>query len=215
MRKFLGVMVAIALLMGCSYSDYESGDGDFSFLRADFSVVTTGADSKITEFVTDDNSRMKLSNPTSIEGLKADTVYRALVYYDRSEGDVVRLRGYTPVGVSRPKPLKEGETMHTDPVHFTSLWLSENGSYINLCLKLMLGVDDERQKEKQLIGFVLDSTEGNHHIITLLHDQNNIPEYYSYPTYLSMPTSAFSSGDEVTIRINTYDGLLEKTVVVP
>ena len=53
--------------------------------------------------------------------------------------------------------------------------------------------------------------------LQLFHNQNNMPEYYSAPIYVCISLSRLSSilrkGDEIYLKVNTYDGMQEKRFV--
>lgn len=216
LKGLIGGLFLALLMGGCTYSSYDTGDGDYSSLRADFGILMTNAKAQIESFLSDDDVTYHFSVPTEVESLKPDTIYRALVYYDYDGVKKAKLRGTSSVGVVTPSPLKENETMKTDPVHWESTWISANASYINLALSVMTGASDYEELVRQRVGMVTDSVSQNRHYLTLYHDQAGQPEYYSRKIYVSIPVKEnFASGDEVIITANTYEGLLRKTLIVP
>jgi hypothetical protein len=70
----------------------------------------------------------------------------------------------------------------------------------------------------QQLAFISDTIIANpnqtttHHI-TLHHDQNRVPEYYSTKAYVSILTDSIAA-DSVCISINTYSGLVTKSFSV-
>ena len=114
------------------------------------------------------------------------------------------------------QPLKEfDKEFRTDPVKFESMWLSKSGKYLNVYLQLKTGVTEDTSAVQQL-AFLTDTimTYANgartHHLL-LHHDQNRVPEYYSTKAYVSIPTSQLTA-DSVRISINSYSGLVVKTL---
>ena len=59
-----------------------------------------------------------------------------------------------------------------------------------------------------------DEAGRQHFVLSLYHDQNGSPAYYSAEVYVSVPLqmlpTAIKPGDELTIRINTYNGAWER-----
>ena len=102
------------------------------------------------------------------------------------------------------------KTLRTDPVGFESLWMSKNGSYINLSLLLKSGkteVDDALHA----LGIVSHGTTTGadrrrtlH--LTLYHDQGGVPAYYTVQQYVSIPTQLLEEADTVELTLNTYNG---------
>ena len=191
MRKVF-LFLSICLFLSCTTEEYESGDGEMSYLRADFVMAYAGADKSIVSAVTDEGEQLTWSKgfaPKWAE--KADTTYRALLYYNKVEGKVDPV---SIVSVSVPRVRKMSEVkdkVYTDPVVFESAWKSANNSFINLGLQLKT--------------------------LRLYHHQNDVPEYYSANLYVSIPFDRLpcdiQKGDEVSITINTYKGEVKKGFV--
>lgn len=208
------------LLVGCTTDTYETGDGEYSYLRSDFGVARSDAEKKLVTFTTDGDKTYTFAQPVEKDWVAtADSTYRVLVYFDESDKTVITPKGIGNVSVLRAKPLKAGEAMKTDPVEWTSSWISENGAYINLGLNLMVGVSTE-ETSPQIIGVVLDgsklSTSGHkHYYLCFYHDQRNVPEYFSQTTYASIPVEgSFEKGDSVTLTVNTYNGKKQKSFAI-
>lgn len=211
-------LLALLLLTACSHDGYESGDGDYSYLRADFALLETNSESQAIGFVTDDDRSLSLTEPVAISNAKADTVYRALVYYNETSTDYTQLRGIETVYVCPPKAEEEFEEIFTDPVGLQSTWLSANGTYLNMAIVLKTGVEEEDDESYQTIACVMTDAdeEQRKFTLTFYHNQNGQPEYYSSTKYVSIPlTDFFLSGDSLTLVVTTYDDTLEKTVAVP
>ena len=199
-------MVTVA----CSNDTYETGDGEYSYMRADFCEMHTTSAKTFSWAVSDDLDTLHFVKNVSAEwALKADSAYRALLYYNIS-GDKV-----TPVSISRilvPRivDIKDTAKYKTDPLTFESSWLSRGGHYLNLGLYIKIGKTDT-STQLQKIGVRRFSTQkinGKYSAMSLLltHDQNNVPEYYSQRCYVSIPLDSLSSDAVIDITINTYDG---------
>jgi hypothetical protein len=49
--------------------------------------------------------------------------------------------------------------------------------------------------------------------VFLNHDQGKVPEYYSTQVYMSVPAPTLDA-DSVSFKINTYSGIVEKTLSI-
>ncbi len=228
MKKFALLITLLIFIFSCSNDGYDTGDGPLSYMRADFVEAQTNSSAYINKIETDDGETLSLTkSPSAWWASKPDTVYRALLYYNKVLSSSGSYQA-EPIAISQvPVPtihdtsdLEEG--IITDPVTFSSAWKSKNGKYINLDLYLKIG-STEDPNNQQIIGIVNDGTQqpeyGNKHVnLRLYHSQNGIPEYYSSETFLSIPISSIpdslSEGDEVEISINTYDGEITKTFII-
>lgn len=215
----------LATLVSCSNDPYDTGDGKYSHMRADFIEANTDASSAIASISTDDGETLRLTAKLKASwAAKPDTAYRALMYYNKVEAENGSNMA-EPVALSQvltPKvtPIKELKgDMITDPVVFESAWKSNNGKFINFDLNVKTGTVDG-DNDGQTIGVICDEVQqradGTRLVkLRLYHDQGNMPEYYSAKLYLSIPVSFLpivpSEGDEVEISINTYNGLLTRT----
>lgn len=227
MRKstVFAAFLFLSVLASCSSDPYETGDGKYSYMRADFVEANTDASSTIVSISTDDGEQLRLTDAVKTSwAAKPDTAYRALIYYNKvlsGNGDYVA----EPVGLSQvltPRiTLLENmtENVITDPVVFESAWKSSNGKFINFDLDVKTGTVDG-DSNGHTIGIVCDEVvqrdDGTSLVrLRLYHDQGGVPEYYSAKLYLSIPVSfmpiTLSEGDEVEVGINTYDGLVTKT----
>lgn len=218
----------LAWLFGCTNEAYESGDGRYSDMRADFAEAQTDGSAAVISFTTDDGESLTLTQavkPSWAE--KGDTTYRALIYYNKVENsqgaeraEAVMLRN---VIVPAAKPLTDfKDGVKTDPVSLNSSWISASQRWLNLDLSLKTGKSDD-EDAAQTLGLALESVEqdsGGHCSVTLTlyHDQGTVPEYYSTTCYVSVPLFRapveLSAGDTVTINIQTYNGKVSKTFTI-
>lgn len=214
-------MLALLLLGACESENYETGDGKYSYLRADF-VEAHAKDAKFFDMaVTDDGDELVFQEPLSCSwATTPDSIYRALIYYNvGKKNDPKNVVGLSASQVLVLRlPQKQPEKTSCDPLKVESAWLSANGKYLNLGLYVMLGKTEEEDR-KQSLGIVRDTIvdldNGTKlHQLRLLHSQNGVPENYSTKIYASIPLDYFSQGDIVRLDINTYDGPLNKTFQV-
>jgi len=227
-RHISALLAACCLLFGCTNEGYESGDGRYSDMRADFSEALTDGSRVIVSFTTDDGESLCLTQPYKPQWTeKGDTTYRALIYYNKMQeasgsykAELVML-GRVFVPTAQPQSeFKEG--VKTDPVSLNSVWISGSGRWLNLDLSVKTGTPDE-EEAVQTLGLVLDSAvqdaDGHTTVtLTLYHDQGTVPEYYSTACYISVPLfrapTVLSAGDTVIINVQTYDGLKTKTCTI-
>lgn len=213
-------MLALLLLGACESENYETGDGKYSYLRADFVEAHAKEAKKFDTAVTDDGNELVFQEPLSCSwATTPDSIYRALIYYNVGKNDSKRVDGISVSQVLVLRlPQKQPETTPGDPLKVESAWLSANGKYLNLGLYVMLGKTEEEDR-KQSLGIVRDTIvdldNGTKlHQLRLLHSQNGVPENYSTKIYASIPLEYFSQGDVVRLDVNTYDGPLNKTFQV-
>ena len=196
----LALLALLPLLSACENEAYDTGDGALSAMRADFVVAETDADARMTGFETDGGERLRLASPVAVGWMdRPDTVYRALLYYNKvtaADGSAAA----EPLSMTQPKK---------DPVTFVCSWTSANGRYLNLELLVKTGKTDDGYGT-QSVGMVCDSVTvdaaGRRIVwLSLTHDQSGVPEYYSTEAYVSVPVSALPvspvEGDEVRIGV--------------
>ena len=215
-------LAAIAAALGgalasCSSEGYDTGDGAYSYLAADFALLHTGADRAVTAATLDDGTQVQLSNPFTAEwAARPDTAYRALLYYDKPSAPAaaVKVRGVSQVPVVTLTDAARVTDMHTDPLDIESVWLSKNGSFLNLSLLLKAGTASG--DSRQTIGLVCEKrsidADGRRRVcLRVYHDQNGVPEYYTVQQYASVATEALDA-DVAELRVNTYGGEVVREV---
>ena len=97
--------LAAAVLASCEHDGYESGDGSLSYLTAELAGLHTASNRSATSADLDNGTTLSISNPFTTSWMtKADTVYRALLYYDvATDGSKkVKARSVSAVPVLRP-----------------------------------------------------------------------------------------------------------------
>lgn len=204
------ILVLANIVAACSFGEYESGDGPNSYLDSEFGQLCTDAQARVNTVALDNGKKMALKKLMSLNGAKADTIYRGLVYYESKSESDFSLVGFTPAHVCRPAALKEGEELKTDPVEVESFWMSKNGSYMNMTLLLKTGVKDDASKH--VLGVIKtgesDSEGGKKYNLDFYHDQGEVPEYYTSKVYISIPVDGvYKKGDQLSLTVNTYNGM--------
>lgn len=218
---FSFLVTCLGLLSACTSKEYDTGDGEYSYMRADFADVRADADKKLRAAMTDDGDSLVLDTPLNCSWIsKGDSIYRALLYYSREFGSGPRVRGISAhqVMLLAPSRLKEGARMFTDPVVMESSWLAANGRYFNLGMYVKTGKPNSDQSH-HTVGVVRDTVitfdDGSReHRLRLFHNRGGVPEYYSSRLYVSIPLAVFAKGDRVRMEANTYEGTFVKTFEV-
>lgn len=226
--KFMVLLCLVAysfFFFSCRFNEYETGDGKYSYLRADFVEAHTLSTQQVDYAINDDGERIEFSTPFTVKWAeKEDTLYRALLYYNRKP------EGAEPINIQYvyvlwPKDVDSIQSPKTDPVVWESGWISQcqrsllyEGQSISRYLNVSFSVKTGQHEDelKQSIGVM--SRNGNDTLFfTLLHDQGGVPEYYSSHVYASIPL--FSSNEDgaenklssVIFSVNTYQGMVMKS----
>lgn len=216
MRKlFFFLFLIVILLVACTNDSFKTGDSEYSYMQSDFVEATTNTNAAFVSAVTDDGDTLLLHSALSAKwATKADTTYRAQLYYNRNNLEVV------PIAISKVYVLPVSQQPHTtntpDPMGFTSAWIAKTRKYINLELALKTGKNTEN---KQSLGVSLENVASsvsgtNKYTLRLLHQQNNVPQYYTVRTFVSIPTTFAHKGDSIEVHINTYKGEVIKAFIL-
>ena len=177
------LIAGVLLLLSCKNDSYESGDSRYSYLRADFCMMHTSDKGAIDYLLIE-----KIATPVKLNwASKADSLYRALVYYDVTTRQMFSA---SPVLVTHPVSKQRAATLSTDAITVESTW--EGGGYFNVAFNVKTGQTDEKQKPQQ-IALVVDTIIKHDNgapddiYLMLTHNQNGQPEYYTVRGYLSTP----------------------------
>ena len=202
-------------MASCTVEPYESGDTSLSYLMAEM-VDMHVVGREIKSIVTDSDERLAVSSsyllPEKME--HRDTTYRMMLYYNKEGNNSVDLKSLKRAYVVKSSDKHSSLTLKDDPVKFISAWKAQYGSYINMSLGLMVG-NAENEDAVHKVGLVVNSVEtmadgSKTFYLTLHHDQDSIPEYYTQTVYISVLLKEYSVGDRICIRMNTYSGWIEK-----
>ena len=124
----MAAVVAACGVESCANDGYDTGDGNYSYLSAELAVVHTNSSAAAVSATLDDDTDLQFSSPVKLgSGLKCDTIYRALLYYDKIDTSLpVNPRGITIVPVASVVRQAEVKEMVTDPLGIESVWKSKN-----------------------------------------------------------------------------------------
>ena len=213
--KHLGLALMTLLFAACTADNYDTGDGKYSYLRADFVEAHTVASGKIDYAITDDGDSVSLNPVASASwATKRDSIYRALLYYNKVENSSDEAVGISRVPVLSYRQVTDKDTIHTDPLMFESAWISRNKKYFNIGFAIKTGKSDDTGT-KQTIGMMCDSVvtnaDGTHDLfLRMVHNQNGVPEYYTSHGFVSVSTHGITSGYTIHLSVNTYHGMVNK-----
>ena len=217
MRKLLALLLPACLLCACETDSYDKGEGRYSQMQADFAELTVNSEKQGTQFLTDEGEQYRFETPCTASWIqRPDTMYRALVYFNKTGDGTAQAVAVGQMGVLRPAEHWRFKEQPQDPLGVESLWLTRNGKYINMGLLLKNGH--------------IDDTEGTHAVALcqdtvlvnpdqtrtayyrLLHDQNDAPEYYTNRRYISiiLPQPV---PDTIHLELQTYDGPQQRTFI--
>lgn len=215
--KKIPFLILLCLIAACTSRDYETGDGNLSYLRADFAEAHSNVVGSLDYIDTDDGDRVFFASPYRSDWVvTADSLYRVLVYYNATTTATTdKVHSLVQLLTLEPKPISDVKEPLYDPImNVESAWLSANGKYLNLGLRLMTGAADDDQA-RHSVAMLLESAEelddhSHHYQLRFHHNQNGVPAYYSTFVYICIPTAHMQAGDGITVRVNTYDGWVER-----
>ena len=212
MKQILFATILCAILVACTSDSYDSGDTPLSYLSAEWADVTTNADGLVAYAVTDGGQQLTLSPPYQADWLKqkADTTCRALLYHGQVVGGMTDVKALSPVMLASVVDRRADMKLQRDPIGGARGWFSANKKYLNLVLTLKVGYQKDAPTQ-QKVGFVRDSittlSDGSRcHWLTLVHDQNGVPAYYSQEACVSVPTTELLQAAKVCLRVPTASG---------
>src|SRR3712207_5179052 len=144
-RKHLYLLLFVLLsLAACTDDGYETGDGKYSLMRADFALAHAAATGEVDYAVTDDGDSLLLApHMKAVWATKADSIYRCLLYYKVVDGKTEPLAA-SAVPVLDVHEVEKGDVVFTDPVAFGSVWGGRNRRYLNLDVAVKTGQADQK-----------------------------------------------------------------------
>ena len=217
MHAVIVALLMAIIMVACTMNEYETGDGKYSYLRADFATVRTAEAKTLVAATTDEGDALFIRPSLTCEwATTPDSTYRALLYYSRVPATLPQVEAFSAMRVLVLQPIskasvKNPDQLPTDPLVMESAWIGDDGRYLNLGLYIKTGKEGDEDKQ-QTIGVVCDTivaldNGSMEHRLRLLHQQNGVPEYYSSRVYASIPLDSISRGDAVILEVNTYEGL--------
>ena len=211
MKHIIIFVTALLMLSACKNDSYESGDGQYSYLQADFVEANTSASKELVSARTDDGDMLLFSPHVFKEWASTpDSVYRSLLYYNKVNDDrTTEVYSIVQIPVVKIHKLKGTEEISTDPLFLKSAWISKNRKYLNLYFGIKTGVEDGNDNI-QTLSVVYDpdvnnSNDSRNPYIKVVHKQNGVPEYYTSYGYISVPLNDFALGTTIHLSVNTYD----------
>ena len=230
MKKLFHILFAFILTahfsllyLSCTQDGYEKGDGVYSLMQGDFVEAQVGADKKMVSLTTDDGVTLPLTQPYTASWItKADTLYRCMLYYNKTKdaqgriaAEIISISPVPCASLVSLSKFRSKRELKTDPVKLQSVWMSKSGKYLNMHLQLMIGNPDDTTAIQQ-IAMVCDTVYAYPDStrtcsIILHHDQNHQLEYYSTDAWLSLPVTGLPV-DTFRLSVNTYSGPVVKTI---
>jgi len=214
----LSIACCLALCLGaCQVDSYSTGEGRNSLTQATFASLTVDADKQGIAFLTDEGENYTLLHPYRTSWIETpDTVYRALIYYNKVDEGKADIRSSARLTTIHPIAHWRFTTLPQDPLDVQSVWLSNGARYLNLALLVKSGYVDDKE-ERQTIGMAVDTL--LHHAdgrtaahYRLLHSQNDVPQYFTNRRYVTVALPA-TPPDTIHLTIPTYAGEVLRTLV--
>ncbi len=212
MRKALIACLLTAATAACTSEAYDSGDTGLSYLSTELADATTNSNGLFAHAVTDGGQRLTLSPPYRAEHITTtpDTTCRVLMYHGRVDGGTTDVKAIQSVLTTSIVNRRDDISPKKDPVGKVRAWVSANKKYLNMVVTLKVGQQDGAPTQ-QSVGLLRDSVttlaDGKRcHWISLIHNQNGMPEYYSQEAYMSVPMSQLGDDAHIRLRAKTYDG---------
>ncbi len=210
------IIFSISFLVGCETESYDTGQGKYSLMQADFVELSVDAQKQATSFTTDEGEQYKLTVPTTASWIqRPDTTYRAIMYYNKVGEGKAETVTMGSMGVLFPKEHWRFKTQPQDPLGVESIWLTKNGKYINLGLLIKNGRKDDEEGTHAIAmscdTILVNADKSRTAYYRLLHDQGDAPEYYTNRRYVSILLPS-DRPDSINLSIQTYEGVLRKVL---
>ena len=214
---FLSMSVLIFLLSACTTDAYEKGTGRYSLMHTDMAEVTTDSEKLAVSFVTDDGDSLALAQAFAAPWfLTGDTIYRAIVYYNKNDDGTAEAKNISSVPTLKPREHWRFLRQPQDPVGMESAWMGHQGKYLNMGLLIRSGkTTDSTAIHKLALAQDTIYTHANAKrtaVYRILHDQGGVPEYYTDRYFMSILLPARL--DTVELHVQTYDGPLVRRFAV-
>ena len=204
-----GLLFSLLLFASCDTDTYETGDGELSYLRADFGEVYTAGATQVVKCVTDEGEQFTFTTQQTAQwATRGDTLYRALLYHKSVEPGSTSVYALTQIPVLKPLLSERPDTFHTDPLTLESAWVSANGKYLNIGYAVKTGASDAIDA-RQILGIFYETrpTGAADEVLRLrlTHTQNGVPEYYTARGFMSIPLQRLSA-HKASLNVHTYRG---------
>lgn len=229
-QLLLVVILMFMAITSCTREDYETGEGNYSYYSAEMTLISL-QDSLVNKAELDDGRFLNLNTPLKSavlrknfsQSLMGDSC-RLMLHFNKGDEtsttvEATKLHGADAVmmpNVALADTLKK--EVKTDPLNIISSWKSKNGKFYNYNLSVKTGTKSE-DSQPQTLGIVCDSVSVAYETIylRLVHDQKDVPEFYSIDAFLSISREQiddifshygiqYISNPKVKLCVNTYQG---------
>ena len=212
---FYFLICILPLFTSCTTDSYETGQGDYSLMQGDFAELTVNGELRGTAFLTDEGEQFMFTTPVTASWIqRPDTVYRAIIYYNKVDATHAEALALGTMPTLRPVEHWRFQEQPTDPIGLESAWLSRSGKYLNLGLLLKNGrVDDEEGAHGIAVAcdtILTHADQTRTAYYRLLHDQGDAPEYYTNRRYVSILLPQ-DRPDTIRLAVPTYTGTVERS----
>ena len=219
-RVLYAALLCLPFLASCESDSYDKGEGNYSHMVADFGEMRSDASKHGVSFETDEGANYILDKSITASWItKGDSTYRTAIYYNKVGEGVARLVSVSNILTIVPKNATSFRKQSQDPVGVESYWVSKQGKYFNVGLLLKNGRDENGREGVHGLGIMYDGTHENDDqtktaYYRLLHDQGNVPEYYTNRSFISILLPDTTRPDSVRLTIRTYEGDVSKTLKI-
>ena len=204
------ILFATTLLTACGEEEYI-----FPNLITDMACLKTDAEGFGTQIITDEGTVWHLQKGNQPDKLTADSIYRVVSRFAPITDSEAKAYSFWKVISPLPKPEREYESTHTDPVSLQSIWRS--GNYLNMVLQVLV---KDKEHELSFIESSLRTTSNRKQtlMLTLYHDRKGDVEGFYQKFYLSVPLwhyeGILNKGDQIVFQLNTYEeGMTSRTFI--
>ena len=204
------ILFATTLLTACGEEEYI-----FPNLITEMACLKTDAEGFGTQIITDEGTVWHLQKGNQPDKLTADSIYRVVSRFAPITDSEAKAYSFWKVISPLPKPEREYESTHTDPVSLQSIWRS--GNYLNMVLQVLV---KDKEHELSFIESSLRTTSNRKQtlMLTLYHDRKGDVEGFYQKFYLSVPLwhyeGILNKGDQIVFQLNTYEeGMTSRTFI--
>ena len=208
--KTICVFLSAVLFSACGKEDYV-----YPNLITEMACLKTDGNGIGTQIVTDQGIVWHLQKDNRPDSLTADSTYRIISRFAPLNESEAQVYAFWKVIAPLPKPEKEYETIHTDPVSIQSIW--QSGDYLNMVLHIK--VKDQEHELSFIENGITANTDGTQNLmLTLFHNRKGDVEGFDQKFYLSVPLwhyqDKLNKGDQIVFQLSTYqEGMTSRTFI--
>lgn len=203
-KVFILILSLLFVCLGhsCSQTDESSF---YPSLITEFAEIYADGNGSLYKIRPDRKPAYYLTSP--LPGYHPNTEYRAACTYSFPETDSSAVKLYRLERVVILQDSTEQTYPGTDPLQLISIW--DGGEFINLHLQV------KTQNAIHYLGYRMDSVRIDVHkkrtvYLSLYHNRNNNPQFYSQKLYASLSKSYLKAviepGDSICLYIPTVEG---------